>query len=215
MNFIIDEIENKNIIDIGTDHAYVPIVAVQKNKIKHAIATDIRIGPLDIAKKNIFALGLEKEITLRLSNGFENINKNEVYDTTGIISGMGGITTCEIINCLKSNFDGIKQLVLQPQSNIYQVRKKLHEINFKITNEKCFCDQNKLYNIINACRGVDNFYSEVDYAVGKILLTKKDPELYNYLSNRVKKLFHIRKFNDQADKFYRLYQEALKCFAQK
>ena len=215
LKLIIDEIENKNIIDIGTDHAYVPIVCLQKNKIKSAIATDIRKGPLDIAQKNILALGLEKKIKLKLSNGFENINAQEIFDATGIISGMGGFIICDIISVLKKDFFGVKQLVLQPQNNIYYVRKKLHEINFKITEENFFCDQNKFYNIINACRGQDIFYSEIDYAVGKILLSKKSLLLYNYLSNRIKKLYRIKNFNIEAEKFYYLYKEALKCFAQK
>ena len=45
--------------DIGTDHAYVPIALVQRQKIKGAIAMDINEGPLARAKIifcNIFFL---------------------------------------------------------------------------------------------------------------------------------------------------------------
>lgn len=41
--------------DIGTDHAYVPIALVQRQKIKGAIAMDINEGPLARAQEHIRA----------------------------------------------------------------------------------------------------------------------------------------------------------------
>ena len=38
--------------DIGTDHAYVPIALVQRQKIKGAIAMDINEGPLFGSSRN-------------------------------------------------------------------------------------------------------------------------------------------------------------------
>ena len=37
---------NSKIADIGTDHAYIPIYLLLQKKISHAIACDIREGPL-------------------------------------------------------------------------------------------------------------------------------------------------------------------------
>ena len=48
------------ICDIGCDHGYVIIDALNKYGIKHAIAADINEGPLNQAKKN--AKGLENKI---------------------------------------------------------------------------------------------------------------------------------------------------------
>ena len=45
--------------DIGTDHAYVPIALVQRQKIKGAIAMDINEGPLARAQEHIRAARLE------------------------------------------------------------------------------------------------------------------------------------------------------------
>ena len=53
--------------DIGTDHAYVPIALVQRQKIKGAIAMDINEGPLARAQEHIRAARLEEYIQTRLS----------------------------------------------------------------------------------------------------------------------------------------------------
>lgn len=216
LNLIINEIKEKNIIDIGTDHAIVPIVSLQKGIIKKAIASDIKIGPLKIAEKNIFDNGLESQIKIILSDGFENQAFNNIFaheeKICGIISGMGGLVICEIINALKTKLFNMSQLVLQPQNNIYYVRKKLHEIGFMIHNEIFFCERKKFYNIITAFRGQDVFYSERDYALGKILLAEKNVCLYKYLLKEIIKLARIKGFNLEAQKFFDLYLEGLKCF---
>ncbi len=218
LNLIINEIKNNNIIDIGSDHAYIPIVALKKNIIFNAIASDIRKGPLEIAKKNIIDNGYEKKIKTVLSDGFENEIFDNIFEKekiTGIIAGMGGLIICKIIDCLDKKLFNMTQLILQPQNNIYYVRKKLHRVGFMIQDEIFFCEQKKFYNIIVAYRGKDNFYSECDYAVGKILLARKNNDLHDYLLKRIIKLSRIKNFNDKAKKFFDLYLEALKCFALK
>ena len=216
LSLIISEIKEKNIIDIGTDHALVPIFSSQKGIIKKAIASDIKIGPLKIAEKNIFDNGLESQIKIILSDGFENQAFNNIFaheKICGIISGMGGLVICEIINALKTKLFNMSQLILQPQNNIYYVRKKLHELGFMIYNEIFFCEKKKFYNIITAFRGHDVFYSERDYALGKILLARKNQCLYKYLLKEIIKLARIKEFNLEAQKFFDLYLEGLKCFA--
>ena len=115
LNLIINEIKNKNIIDIGTDHAYIPIVALKKNIIFNAIASDIRKGPLEIAKKNIIDNGYEKKVKTVLSDGFENKIFNNIFTKekiTGIIAGMGGLIICRIIDCLDKKLFNMTQLIL-------------------------------------------------------------------------------------------------------
>ena len=206
---IINEIECENIIDIGTDHAYVPIMAILKQKAKSAIASDVRRGPLDIAQKNIIEYKLENKIQTKISNGFDNIIPRE--NSTVIISGMGGIIICEIIERAKNILPSIKQFVLQPQNNIYYVRKALHANGYAIKKETILY-QNGFYNIINAHRGKDVFYSKKDYAAGKLLLENKDPLLKKFLAYKIEKLAKIKSFNPQANMLYKLYCESLLCF---
>ena len=37
--------------DIGTDHAYLPVSLLLEGRIDHAIAADVRKGPLDHARR--------------------------------------------------------------------------------------------------------------------------------------------------------------------
>ena len=69
--------------DIGTDHAYVPIALVQRQKIKGAIAMDINEGPLARAQEHIRAARLEEYIQTRLSDGAEALLPNEADSRNG------------------------------------------------------------------------------------------------------------------------------------
>ncbi len=40
----------QSVVDVGTDHAYIPIYLIKNNICKSAIAGDINKGPLDRAK---------------------------------------------------------------------------------------------------------------------------------------------------------------------
>ena len=74
--------------DIGTDHAYLPASLILNGICPRALACDLRKGPLSNAAKTVAAYGLEGKITLRLSDGFDEIEPFEADDL--IICGMGG-----------------------------------------------------------------------------------------------------------------------------
>ena len=75
------------IADIGTDHGYVPIYLVEQNKTDHAIAMDVRKGPLARAGENIVRFGCSDRIETRLSDGLAMLKPGEA--DTVIIAGMG------------------------------------------------------------------------------------------------------------------------------
>lgn len=179
---IATQVKYKSIIDIGTDHGYVPIYLCQLDKIDYAIAADINSGPLEKANQNISQYNLEDKITTILSNGFKNIDK--VVDTA-IIAGMGGNL---IIDILKNNYTNkLKQIVVQPQLDIYDVRKFLHNIGFSINNEEMIVEQNKYYNIISAVKGYEFYDKEQYYEFGKILIEKKSSVLKENIANKIRK----------------------------
>ena len=83
------------IADIGTDHGYVPIYLVEQNKTDHAIAMDVRKGPLARAGENIVRFGCSDRIETRLSDGLAMLKPGEA--DTVIIAGMGGLLTIRIL----------------------------------------------------------------------------------------------------------------------
>ena len=65
------------VADVGTDHGYVPIYLIEQNKAFHAIAMDVRKGPLARAGENIVRFGCSGRIETRLSDGLERLEPNE------------------------------------------------------------------------------------------------------------------------------------------
>lgn len=179
---IATQVKYRSIIDIGTDHGYVPIYLCQLDKVDYAIAADINSGPLEKATQNINQYKFANKITTVLSNGFQSIDR--VVDTA-VIAGMGGNL---IIDILKNNYtDKLKQIVVQPQLDIYDVRKFLHTIGFSIDNEEMIIEQNKYYNIISAIKGYEQYDKEQYYKFGKILIEKKSSVLKENIVNKIRK----------------------------
>jgi len=182
LKLIAKQIKYRRIVDIGTDHGYIPIYLCQLNKIDYALASDVSKGSLQKAETNIKKYMLENKIKVVLSNGFDNID--EIVDTA-VIAGMGGSL---IINILKNNYvSSLKQIVLQPQLDICDVRKHIHSIGFKIDNEQMIVEQSKYYNIISAIKGYEKYDKEQYYKFGKILIENKSSVLKENIVNKIKK----------------------------
>ena len=64
--------------DVGTDHAALPIRLMQEGRVRRAIATDIRQGPLDRARGNVERYGYTGQIELRLCDGLAEVRREEV-----------------------------------------------------------------------------------------------------------------------------------------
>lgn len=134
------------IADVGTDHAYLPIYLINESKATHAIACDLREGPLENAKKNIKKFGLEEKIETRLSNGLENIKENEADEV--IIAGMGGILISEILeNCTWENKIN-KKFILQPMNHEKDLRVYLAKNGYEIEKEEAVNCMGKSYVVI-------------------------------------------------------------------
>jgi tRNA (adenine22-N1)-methyltransferase len=140
--------------DIGTDHAYVPIALMQRQKIRGAIAMDINRGPLGRANENIAAAKLSAHIETRLSDGLEKLNPGEA--DTIIIAGMGGELTIHILEEGQAVCDEASELILQPQSDIQKVREYLRKHQYRIIDEDMVCEDDKYYPMMRAVHVEEN-----------------------------------------------------------
>ncbi len=210
----------ETLADIGTDHAFVPIYLINEGKIKKALACDVSKGSLEKARINIEQTGLEKQISARLSDGLKAIKPHEAE--TVILAGMGGMLINDILNQSPLVLETVKQLILQPQKDLPQVRKCIHTLGFKIVNEIMLFEAGVYYNILNCHRGSEIPYSEREYLFGKILIERKDKVLKEYLQFSLKKLRSIKqKINpetlnaknrlDNADREISEISEVLEC----
>lgn len=180
------------IADIGCDHAYVSIALIKRNITKKVIAMDVRKGPLEIANKNIANYGEEKRIITRLSNGLEALKPGEV--DTIIIAGMGGML---IKGILERGVDVLKYeqrptLILQPQSDLEEVRYFLMEQNYQIIKEKMLEDEGKIYTALKAVPVLEKIsYKKVELLYGSYNLQSQDAVLLFYLNKEKEVLSKI------------------------
>lgn len=134
--------------DIGTDHGFLPIYLAENKNTPRLIASDIRPGPLNAARRNIQVAGLEALIETRLGSGLTTVEPGEV--DAAVIAGMGGKTIMEILVESEKIVDTLKCLVLQPMGASRLVRKYLHTRHFHIQHETVFYDGDRMYELITA-----------------------------------------------------------------
>ena len=119
--------------DVGCDHGYVPIYLIQSECIGHAIAMDVNRGPLLRAEEHIREVHLEDYIETRLSDGLTALAPSEADGV--VIAGMGGVLTKRILAEHPEVWKKMNNLVLQPQSEIEEVRRYIYAEGFHIEEE--------------------------------------------------------------------------------
>lgn len=172
--------------DIGCDHAYIPIYLIQNNISPMCIAMDINMGPVNRARENILKQGLQDRITVRRSDGLKELSSHEADAL--IIAGMGGALMLRILSERRDVLAAVRELILQPQSEIYLVREALSDLGFVINKENMLTEDGKYYVCMKAVAvsGVkDTHVYELTRRehvyFGRLLLERKHQVLYKYL----------------------------------
>lgn len=130
------------VVDVGTDHGYLPIYLI-KNKITNKVlASDISKNALDNARKNIAKYNYNSQIKLFVSDGLENVPKEY---TTIVISGMGTDTIKHILK----NVTEVPNIILQSNTKHEQLRNYMMNKGYKIEKELICYQNNKFYPIIS------------------------------------------------------------------
>lgn len=81
--------------DVGTDHARLPVWLLEQGVIDHAIASDLREGPLARAQRTAARHGVTDRVSFRLGGGLAPLAPGEA-DVVAI-AGMGGETIAAIL----------------------------------------------------------------------------------------------------------------------
>ena len=171
------------VADIGTDHAYIPIYLVENNITTKAFAFDVNKGPLDIAEEHVKLYGFSDRITLRLSDGLNALKEKEAE--TVVIAGMGGALEIRIISSNMNVVNSLKELILQPQSELMKVREFLIEEGFYIKEENMVLDEGKYYpmmKVLPPSAGIKNEdWSDTELYYGKHLLESQNSVLKEFI----------------------------------
>ncbi len=136
------------VCDVGCDHGFVSIYLVEQQISGNVIAMDVNSGPLERARIHISDRNLSGYIETRLSNGIEKLKTDEA--DTVILAGMGGPLMTGILSADKLKTESLKELILQPQSEIPAFRGFLQKAGYPVVREDIILEDNKFYFIMKA-----------------------------------------------------------------
>lgn len=171
-----------SVIDVGTDHGYVPNFLCENKISSDIIATDISNNSLQKSIELTKELENEKYIRNILANGIIDEKRDNI-----IIAGLGGIQIAEIINNSIEIAKSANKLILQPMQKTQILRRELNNMNFKIIDEYIIYEDDRYFEII-----VAKFLKEVkietfkdeDYYFSKKLIEKKDKTYLKFLLDK-------------------------------
>lgn len=168
--------KNCNVLDVGTDHAYLPIILSKTGKCQSIIASDVSNNALSYGEANLKKHHITN-VKLVLSDGLKNIR--DKYDTL-TICGMGTYT---IIDILKSGYLP-KNIIISSNNDLYTLRCYLNSINYKIINEIIIYENGKYYDIISYEKGQEklSYYQKL---YGK----SNDKKYFKYLLHKETYIF--------------------------
>lgn len=161
------------ISDVGTDHAYLPIALLAEGKIRGGVVSDIHKGPIERAKENIRACGLEDRLTPVLCDGLSEIQPFAPEDI--LILGMGGELIASILADAPWTKNEKIQLILQPMTHPEVLRRFLLGEGYRITKE-VLVKEEKIYQILCAAYGgeAEKPYTALELLVGRGNLCRRD-----------------------------------------
>ncbi|MBN6013435.1 tRNA (adenine(22)-N(1))-methyltransferase [Streptococcus oralis] len=173
------------LLDVGSDHAYLPIELVERCQIKSAIAGEVVEGPYQSAFKNVEAHGLKEKIQVRLANGlaaFEEADQVSVIT----IAGMGGRLIATILQEGLEKLANVERLILQPNNREDDLRIWLQDHGFLIVAESILEEAGKFYEILVV-------------EAGQMKLSASDVRFGPFLSKETSPVF-VQKWQKEAAK---------------
>ena len=173
------------LLDVGSDHAYLPIELIERGQIESAIAGEVVEGPYQSAVKNVEAHGLKEKIQVRLANGlaaFEEADQVSVIT----IAGMGGRLIARILEEGLDKLANVERLILQPNNREDDLRIWLQNHGFEIVAENILEEAGKFYEILVV-------------EAGQMKLSASDVRFGPFLSKEVSLVF-VQKWQKEAEK---------------
>lgn len=172
------------VIDVGTDHARIPVWLVQTGRANHVWASDLRSGPLRSAAALIGETGTGSRIKLRQTDGLQGFGPED--GDTVILAGMGGETMVSILSAAAWTKEG-SLLILQPQSKQDVLRRFLWENGYVVRREALVKDAGRIYPILLAQGGLSPAYSRVELYTGRREQIAGDPLFGEFLAGLIRR----------------------------
>lgn len=173
------------VVDIGADHAYIPLYLVKQGISPRAIAVEKVTAPFNRALSAVRAAGLMRRVEVRRGDGMAAVGDRERIDVL-IIAGLGGENICNILQRGGRKLNEIERLILQPMKRAAVVRRWLIARGFHIAAEKLALEKGRIYEIIVAERGRRTVVDDpLVIEIGPCLVEKGDPLLEEHLKRQI------------------------------
>lgn len=173
--------KGNTVADIGCDHAYTSIYLCSEGIAPRVFAMDVNEGPLLAARQHVAEARLEDNIMIRRSDGLAALAPGEAE--TILLCGMGGLLMMKILTDHPEVTESAKELILQPQSEVGQVRHFLHNAGYEIMAERMVKEDGKFYVMMRAVKSEisQSYETECFYEYGKLLIEEKNEVLKEFL----------------------------------
>ena len=152
-------------IDVGTDHGYLPACLAVSGYDGRLYASDINEGPLLSARRTAAEAGVSSRIRFLLCDGLRLCPPEEI--DTIVIAGMGGDMIVKILDEAEWCMDRRYHLILQPMTKAEVLRYWLVYNEFAIASETIVEDGGTLYQILSARFGGCTKLSDAELFTGK------------------------------------------------
>ena len=136
----------RGLIDVGTDHGYLPVWLARRGYTGFLYASDINASPLASARKTAREALVEDRIEFLLCDGLDGCPPGKI--DTIVIAGMGGDLICRILDRAEWCLNEAYTLILQPMTKAEVLRYWLVNNGFSLQEERIVCDGGKLYQVI-------------------------------------------------------------------
>lgn len=195
LNLIIEKLDKVEVImDVGTDHGYIPIYLIKNDIAKKVIASDINKEPLKKAKINASFDGVLDKIDLRLGGGLSPLKNKEAEAV--IIAGMGGNLIRDILENDLKKVKNLDYLILQPAQNPEVLRSYLYNSNYEILDEDICLEESKYYEVFKVRYKLGDYIllDDIFYEISPAMLNKKLPLLKSYIESKIEKNIKVMDF---------------------
>ena len=157
--------EGKGLVDVGTDHGYLPAYLAASGYKGALFASDINEGPLQSARRTAAEAGLSDQIRFLLCDGLRLCPPEEI--DTIVIAGMGGDMIVKILDEAEWCMDPRYHLILQPMTKAEVLRYWLIYNEFAIESETIVEEGGTLYQIISSRFGGCTSLTDAELFTGK------------------------------------------------
>lgn len=174
------------VADVGTDHAQLLAWLVAHGRIATGIGIDVNAGPLAQAQRTLAAAGLGA-VELRRGDGLQPLQPGEV--DVVVLAGMGGARMVRLLEASPAVVDGLRALVLQPNTEWGVVRRWVVARGLVLAGETMVEDRGKFYVVLDV-RGpgtseVATLMSNDELELGPWLLVERPPAFLAWLRHEL------------------------------